>query len=342
MRYKVPNPIPLAARLRAIAREEGTRAALDRVATYGRLQLAQTHVGRAVGFGRASNSAYPMGSTWAHLAEKGVFFAAPQSAAGRHLAIVAETALPQCTKYRVHQMEHLAKAIGFQVSVADQRQSEDALTALQLASHVMFYRLEPNHRTWMYLYEARRLGLKVIYDIDDPVFSVPAISGASAHIPAALSRHFCDAAPGILALMGACDAISVSTEAVAEEARAFLPRPVFVRRNFADPQTLSPLPEGEPPVSRGPGLTLAYASGSDGRAGDLEHVLPVLDAFLAEDSSHHLILIGHGVEGHAGLSNKLLKQISQSPFQDYPLYLKQLAEADAVLVPLADDRFNGC
>ena len=340
MAYGVPNPLPLATRLRAIAREEGTRAAIGRVANYGRIRLAQTSVGKAVGFGQAPRSLYALGATWAYLAQKGVFFG-DRAAAPRHLVVLAEASLPQCTKYRVNQMADLALAGGMGFTATDHRDEAESLTALQMASHVMLYRLEPGARTWMYLYEARRLGLPVLYDLDDPLFSVPAITGAKAHLPEILTRHFADAAPGILAVMAACDAISVSTPALAEAVRAFLPRPVFLRRNYADAETLA-RGEAAPLVAGGPGLTLALASGSDGRAGDLDPYRGVLEQFLAADPSRRLILIGHGLEAQAGLSPALAGQVALAPYQDYPAYLAQLAAADAVLVPLALDPFNAC
>ncbi|WP_172326975.1 glycosyltransferase [Mangrovicoccus sp. HB161399] len=331
----------MATRLRAIAREEGTRAALGRVANYGRIRLAQTTVGKAVGFGAAARSVYALGPTWQHLAKNGVFFGGERAAARRHLAVIAEASLPQCTRYRVDQMSGLARACGMGFSAADHRDEAESLTALQMASHVMLYRLEPGARTWMYLYEARRLGLPVLYDLDDPLFSVPAITGSQVSLPEILTRHFADAAPGILAVMGACDAISVSTPALIEAVSAFLPRPVYLRRNYADSDMLADIGAAAP-VAGGPGLTLALASGSDGRLGDLAVARPAIERFLAADPARRLILIGHGLDHHAGLDPSLLRQILPVPFQDYPAYLAQLAEADAVLVPLANDPFNLC
>lgn len=342
MVYKVPNPLPLASRLRTVAREEGTRAALGRVATYSRLQLAQTTVGKAVGFGSTARSTYSLGPVWADLAENGVFYGTDLSEAPKHLAIIAEASLPQCTKYRVQQMAALARSLGMETTIADHREEADALTALQMATHVMFYRLEPSNRAWMYLYEARRLGLPVLYDLDDPLFSVPAITGASAHLPLALVRHFADAAPGFLAIMSACDAISVSTPVLSEMARKLVSRPVFLRRNIADDETLAYEAPQDEAGTQAAGLTLACASGSDGRHGDLNHILPVLEAFLEEDADRTLILMGHGLEGHAGLSPNLADQVHQQPFRDYPQYLAALRQTDAILVPLADDPFNAC
>lgn len=342
MAYRVPNPLPLAMRLRAIAREEGPRAAFDRVATYGRLRLAKSRIGKAVGLAAAPRSTHVMGTVWADLAASGVFFGTPAPSTPNHIAVIAETALPQCTRYRVHQLEALGQALGVGVTVADHRNEAEALTALQMASHVVFYRLEPSQRAWMYLYEARRLGVKVLYDLDDPLFSVPAVTGSRAELPPALVRHFADAAPGFLGIMSACDAISVSTPALAEVVRRFLPRPVFVRRNFADAEMLGAQPRGLAAVPGGPGVTLACASGSEGRQGDLAPILAELAAFLAADKSRRLILIGSGFEVGAGLPLAVEGQVAKVPFLDYPSYLAQLAEADAVLVPLSDDPYNAC
>ncbi len=345
MVYRVTNPLPLAARLRAIAREEGARAALGRVATYGRLKLAGSRVGQAVGFGAATPSSFSLGPIWADLAVRGSFFGArpvPDAVQPAHLAILAEAGLPQCTRYRVGQMAALAARLGVACTLANHRDEDEAVTALQMASHVMLYRMSPSPKTWMYLYEARRLGLPVLYDLDDPLHSVLAISAGAAHLPDALRRHFADQAPGFLAMMAAADAITVSTDTMAEAVRAFLPRPVYVRRNYADDEMLAPLPEMPPAVPGGPGLTLACASGSEGRLGDLAPILPVLERFLDADPTRRMIFIGRGFDGYAGLPARLSDQISLAPFQEHPLYLRQLAAADVVLVPLADDPFNAC
>lgn len=69
---------------------------------------------------------------------------------------------------------------------------------------------------------------------------------------------------------------------------------------------------------------------------------PALEEFLAADSTRCLVLMGHGLDGHAGLSPHLAQQIRQEPFRDYDQYLAALSSADAVLVPLSQDPFNAC
>lgn len=328
--------MPSAQRLISVLKEQGLAVAWAKLLHYAYLKAAR------LGFAfRVKPHGSPLAASWQSLAEAQVFYGQRPSEIGRvlHLAIIGETQLAQCTKYRIEQMAQLAEGLGMRVSIVDHRQTGEAIAALQLASHVMFYRIEAHDHFWMYFYEARRLGLPILYDVDDPVFSIPACNSAYFEAPLALRQHHLEAAPRFLAAMAGCDAVSASTPALAEEVARFLPRPVWLRRNFADAQSLAFGPSEQPEK---PGNVLALASGSEFRLMDLVTIVPVLSQFLRAHPDWRLHLIGVGLDPSGLFEADILRRIEQQPVLPYEAYLSQLQNADIVLLPLAEGLHNRC
>ena len=154
---------------------------------------------------------------------------------------------------------------------------------LACATHVIEYRLPSTPLTEMLRYEARRLRLPILYDIDDPLFSVSAYETYSnmGSIDPAMKQHFVAEAPKYLSMMNGADMISVSTPGLAKHAALYSTRPVHVRRNYADPQTLAagarahdarPAPDG--------GFRIAFASGSQGHEADFAEIAEAIEAFV--------------------------------------------------------------
>ena len=261
----------------------------------------------------------------------------------RHIALIGDLNLPQCRKYRVEQWAQFWRARQVELTYAHYQDVPRAGRILQQATHLMEYRLPQSPLTQMYRYEARRLRLPVLYDIDDPLFSIAAYAayGNFDQFDPSQQAHFLAQAPGYLAMMNGADVLSVSTPGLAAEAAQLCPRPVHLRRNFADAETLQ---AGAAALANTParaaGFTLAFASGSQGRAADLAVMGPALADFLRANPARRLQVLGH-LEKDA-LPPDLAPQIQRSPFASYPQYLQALARADAVILPLGDDPFNRC
>jgi len=214
---------------------------------------------------------------------------------------------------------------------------------LSRATRLIEYRLQSKPATEMIRYEARRLRLPILYDIDDPLFSVSAYEtyGNMAALDPAMKAHFLAEAPKFLAMMNGADMISVSTPGLAQHARLLTGRPVHVRRNFADPATFS---DGAKAMMNAPApdgmFRVAFASGSQGHEVDLETILPAVAAFITADQTRRLILLGHFNIDH--LPEDVRAQTDVIPFTTYDRYLAALAQADCAIMPLADDAFNRC
>lgn len=261
----------------------------------------------------------------------------------RTVAMIGDLNLQQCRKYRVEQLDEIFGLSDIVYRFSHYEDIPRCLDSLQTATHLVLYRLARNDLNTMYLYEARRLKIPVLYDIDDPLFSVPAYETYSNMdaLPAEMKTHFLSEAPLYLDMMAMTDALSFSTPGLVKHAGHFLPRPTFLRRNFADRESLDA-------GARAAGLakrdttrfTMAVASGSRGHSADFKQIADQVWALLRQDPGHRLRILGHMDALDA--PDDVTDQIETVPFADYPTYLKKLAEADCALMPLTDDTFNQC
>lgn len=256
--------------------------------------------------------------------------------------MIGDLNLPQCRKYRVEQMNEIWRAAGIEYRFAHFEDVPRCQELLQECTHLMLYRLCQSDLVTMYLYEARRLRVPVLYDIDDPLFSISAYQayGNMVAVDPALKAHFLDMAPRYLDVMNMADAVSLSTPGLVAHAGSYTARPIFLRRNFADRETLEAGAAAIANRRKAEGFTVAVASGSAGHDADLAVIREALIGFLRNGADRHLMVLGH--LDPAFVPAPLRRQVQHLPFRDYPGYLRALAEADCALLPLMDDLFNAC
>lgn len=264
----------------------------------------------------------------------------------RVVAMIGDINLEQCKKYRVEQLGDLWETVGVEYRYSHWQDVPRATNIMQGATHLMLYRLARHDLVSMYLYEARRLRLPVLYDIDDPLFSVEAYAtyGNMALVPPEMKAHFLSQAPLYLDVMQMADVMSFSTPGLRELASGLVPRPAFQRRNFADHVTLQAgrraMDLARSSQADRPGFTLCVASGSQGHEADFQTILPQVERFLAAAPDRRLLVLGHFRPEL--LSETVRSRVETRPFTDYPTYLEHLAQADVAVMPLADDLFNRC
>ncbi|MEL6168417.1 MAG: glycosyltransferase [Pseudomonadota bacterium] len=333
----------------AVAREEGIGLAFRKARqklSHLRTGQVPSSLGHAAS-GRGSRSAgrFALSGLWSDLAQSGAFHGAAAPAVlrkTRNVAMIGDLNLPQCRKYRVEQMDEIWGAEGASYRFAHYEDVPRCLDILQTASHLTLYRLGRGDLLTMYLYEARRLGLPVLYDIDDPLFSVAAYQTYSnmSVVPSALKDHFLAEAPLYAEAMNLADIVSVSTPGLAEHAALHSARPTLVRRNFADRATLEAGKRAMACASRdAEAFTVAVASGSKGHEADFALIRESIASFLAASKNRRLLVLGHlDMEDWDGLQG----QIETHPFRNYDEYLEVLARADCAVMPLTDDLFNQC
>jgi glycosyltransferase involved in cell wall biosynthesis len=283
---------------------------------------------------------------WQSLAREEGFHISGAPALGqkrRQVALIGDINLPQCRKYRVEQLAAFWRERGVGFEYAHYQDVPRATRIMQNATHLMEYRLQTMPVTEMLRYEARRLRLPVCYDLDDPLFSISAYEtyGNMKAVDPGLKAHFLGEAPKYLSMMNGADILSVSTPGMAEHTQLYTQRPVFVRRNFADAETLD---AGQIAInSRAPddGLfRVAFASGSQGHEIDLAEIIKPLSAFITADPSRRLMVIGHFDPAH--LPSELVAQVETVKFSTYTKYTAALARANCAVMPLCDDIFNRC
>lgn len=264
----------------------------------------------------------------------------------RVIAMIGDLNLPQCKKYRVEQLAELWAAVGVEYRFSHYQDVPRCMDVLQSATHLMLYRLQRHDLLTMYMYEARRLRLPILYDIDDPLFSVEAYAtyGNMGVLPPELKAHFLSQAPLYLDAMNGADVTSFSTPGLRDHAVTLSPRPAFVRRNFADRSTLEAGRAARDLVGAAAasqtGFTLCFASGSQGHEVDFQTIAPQVEDFLSAGQDHKLLVLGHFRTDL--LAPGLRSRVETRPFTGYAGYLEHLARADAAIMPLADDLFNRC
>ncbi|MDJ0630826.1 MAG: glycosyltransferase [Rhodobacter sp.] len=339
-----------AARFATAVRQEGWRVAIEKSRAHLALALGHGRSALDGGAGQGKPRTGPDYLTrfWRETAQAQALHAAAAPATltnRRRIALIGDLNLPQCRKYRVDQLAELWDAQGWQYDYAHEGDIARAVGLMQDATHLMFYRTRNTAQTSMYLYEARRLRLPVAYDIDDPLFSVAAYQtyGNMGPVGEHLQAHFISEAPKYLDAMNLADIVTVSTPGLARHARELTPRPVHVRRNFADAATLAAGRRAmHPRHPRAPGepFTAAFASGSMGHEADFAEIADDMAAFVTAAPDRRLLILGHF--DPKALPEALRARTEFTAFSDYESYLAALARADCAVMPLADDLFNRC
>ncbi len=282
---------------------------------------------------------------WRQLARGNAFHvsAPPSDSNHRCVAIIGDLNLPQCRKYRVEQLAGFWHAQDVLCEFAHYQDLPRVTRLLSQATHVVEYRLPATPLTEMLRYEARRLRLPILYDIDDPLFSVSAYEtyGNMSAVDPVMKQHFVAQAPKFMSMMNGADMISVSTPGLAQHAALYSTRPIHVRRNFADPVTLTAgaRAHAERPASDG-AFRVAFASGSKGHEVDFAEIADVIEAFILAAPKRRLLLLGHF--NTTKLPKTLFARTDVVPFSTYEAYLAVLARADCAVMPFVDDLFNQC
>jgi len=337
------------ARFIAAIRQEGFRSTVAR--TWAYIKADRAGQGRSallnLGAGHPSISSVYLARFWQELARKDAFhISQPPSTTttARRIAMIGDLNLPQCRKYRVEQLVEFWGAQGIDFAYAHYEDIPRATGILHNATHLMFYRSLNTPLTSMYLYEARRLRLPILYDLDDPLFSISAYETYEnmKALPPRMKAHFITEAPKYLDAMNLADIVTVSTPEMRDHTRLYTNRPVYFRRNFADAETFSAADAALRAVERGDDspFRVAFASGSMGHEIDFALISDDIVAFLAADPARQLVILGHFDK--TLLPDGLQGQLETHAFAGYDAYLETLASVDCAVMPLTDDIFNRC
>ena len=340
--------LPLIRRFGHVARQDGVLPATAKASRYivrraRRLGTSGLH-GKSVA-PPAARGHYLTG-IWQTLTQEQAFNM-PQAPAvhrrRRKIAMIADLNLPQCRKYRVEQLAEFWRRRGVSFDYAHFQDIPRAVRIMQQATHLMEYRLQSGQNAELLRYEARRLRLPILYDLDDPLFSVSAYATYRnlTVLEPELKDRFVDDAPKYLDMMNGADVLSVSTPGMAEHAALYSARPIHLRRNFADDQTLTAGHAAMQSVATHDTVfRVAFASGSRGHEADFDDVLAPLSDFILAAGNRRILVLGHFDAKR--LPDRLRDRVDRVAFSGYDAYLQALAAADCALMPLCDDQFNQC
>ncbi len=257
--------------------------------------------------------------------------------------VVGALDLPQCKKYRVLQKVEYCENAGWSCHYASYLDEARVLSYLQVATTLICYRVPAGPEFDVYLAEARRLGVQVLYDIDDPIFDdgVYRENRNLDYIEPAEKEAILGSAPLYRSAMAQADGLVFSTAYLAELARQQFDAPVFVWRNLVDATTLSAMEHLPPTPPRDDGrVVLAYCSGSRAHEEDFRVAAPALVALLSVHDNLVLRVIGYAQM--PAEFERFSHRIEERPFASYQQYMQALAGADLCIVPLVPDRFNAC
>lgn len=254
--------------------------------------------------------------------------------------IIAEMSIPQCRLYRVDQKLKMLDLLGVDAVAIAWNDVIAAMRELQFATLVIFYRV-PYFPMVEGLYkEARRLGLRIGFDVDDLIFDVekyrtnPNILKMSAKDIDGLMRG----ARLYREALEAADFTIASTPRLSECMRAFNPGSAYVLPNVheEDPSQKS----FTYPLGARDEIVIGYGSGTLTHDADFEccakAVLRILKRY------PRTILAVHGMLQLPAEFDGLKDRIRRVEFVPFSEYRNAIARFDINLAPLADNVFNDC
>lgn len=261
-----------------------------------------------------------------------------------HYLLIADLGLQQCTKYRVTQKAELLRQLGWSVQIVDWQDSGEAMSALQVATHVLFYRVPGLTSVLTLISEAKRLGLQPRWEIDDLLFSkaLYRLNGNLSTLDSTERHELYQLADLYLLALRACGRAMASTEALAREMRKIGIEDVQILENALDSQTLdiaSRILAGRTPREDGR-LVVCYGSGS--RAHDMDFRVAEAGLIAAMQAEPRLDLLLIGPLRISASFAQFGSRVRRANELSYPAYLEALAQADIAIAPLEETVFNDC
>nr|WP_230975586.1 glycosyltransferase [Acetobacter garciniae] len=260
------------------------------------------------------------------------------------MVLIAELSLRQCAKYRVWQKEEQLRALGWQVEVVDWRHTEQALSAMQVGTGVIFYRVPAFPAVETLLAEARRLGLSPWWEVDDLIFSASDYR-ANGNLDTLGSKDRAQLLFGVRLFRScllACNGGIASTRALARAMRRAGMAHVAVIENALDRQTLALAAQilAAPPARPGHGgeIRIVYGSGTNTHDADFRHAAPGILAAMQAEPRLSLHIIGELSIPES--FQALGARVQHRPGLDFAGYMGLLAQADISIAPLEPTVFN--
>lgn len=269
---------------------------------------------------------------------------APELLPGAIVAVIGDLGLAQCKKYRVIQKLECLAHLGTHSNYSHWGDVPRCFGLLQMASTVILYRVQNTRQVQAYITEARRLGVRILYDIDDPIFdqNIYAQNPNLKFLSSKEMKQLLSGSPRYVEAIRQCDGVIVSTPGMRDVMAKHFSGNIYLWRNAIDAASAL---AGERAVSEKPPgvqdrVTIGYASGSRAHEADFRVVSDALLTILKKYPQTDLKILGH-----LELPDEFERfkdRISETPFTGYDAYFRALATFDISIIPLVQDNFNEC
>lgn len=233
------------------------------------------------------------------------------------------------TQLRCVQPGEVLRNAGFSVTV------QHLYNAMPIARKlIILHRVEMQSYTKHFITCARARGIALIYDTDDLVFDAEGLAYLSRGTKAASYangwRPYAD-------VMKMCDAVTVSTDFLAERAKHINPNTHVILNALGHGylKTAQSVSEQRPASSAKP-VTMAYLSGSHSHDADFASIEDALVRVLHKHLTTRLLLVGplEVSEKFAGFEDRIIRQ-DFTPYSEFPTLFSQI---DINLIPLETDQ----
>lgn len=225
-----------------------------------------------------------------------------RSAEVRHVALVGNHDLPQCTLYRIVQKKEHLEAAGYEVTVFDAGRNDGSfLASIDRFEAVIFFRVAAFPHVVEMIEKARSSGLLTFYEIDDLVFDEAVFPPPFAAYEGQIDRRNYNAmacgVPLFDAAMRLCDyGIASTTPLMAHMSSRVRTGEVFLHRNaLGRKHMLSMRHARARDAARAKPVRIFYGSGTRAHKSDFHEMLePALAATLKRFGRRvEVVLVGH-------------------------------------------------
>ncbi|GBR46177.1 glycosyltransferase [Neokomagataea tanensis NBRC 106556] len=258
--------------------------------------------------------------------------------------IIAELTVVQCAKYRVWQKKDLLERLGWHVEVIDWRDQAKVMSALQVCTRVIFYRVPGFDAVLAQVAEAHRLGLSPRWEVDDLIFDLHEYrqNGNVAGLPKAEQDLLFFGVGLFRKAMLACGRGLASTEALAQAMRDAGVQHVGIIENALDLDTLNivqNLPQKGVREDH-EAVWVCYGSGTNTHDADFRQAEQGLLAAMEQDERLCLRVVGPVQISQS--FERFGARVERLPMRPYAEYLKILSWSDISIAPLQETLFNDC
>lgn len=260
------------------------------------------------------------------------------------IVIIAELSIPQCAKYRVWQKKEELEVLGWDVEVVNWHNPEAALTAMQTAWEVIFYRVPAESFIKTLLEEAKRLGLAPWWEVDDLIFDLD-LYGKNSNLLSlseAEQKNLLHGAKMYRECLQLCGRGIASTPVLADVMTQAGVKDVCVIENALDGETLRIadriLASATSRVTADDEILIVYGSGTRTHDKDFVECAQGLLEAMTQEPRLRLRIVGELTLPEE--FERFEDRVEHLKGRDYAGYMALLAEADIAIAPLEPSIFN--